>query len=154
MFRRHPVLSSATALYLLAVAWVTLGPQPRVASKDSIVMRVLQVLWEHPATDWVTYNGVEFTANIAMFVPIGLFFLLLFGRGRWWLAIGVPFLMTLGIETAQLWIPGRVSDIRDIVSNTIGAVVGALLGVALTAPRARRERVMVRAARGVSPTSR
>ncbi|MGN6197947.1 VanZ family protein [Humibacter sp.] len=140
MFRRHPILSVLTLLYLAGVAWITLGPQPQVASKGSIVMQVLRILWEHPATDWITYSGVEFTANIAMFVPIGLFFLLLFGRSRWWVAMGVPFLMTLSIETAQIWIPGRVSDIRDVISNTIGAVVGVLLGLVITAPRARRDR--------------
>lgn len=139
MFRRHPVLSVITLAYLAVVAWVTLGPQPDFGAKNSAVMRVLDVLWEHPATQWVTYDGVEFTANIAMFLPIGLFFLLLFGRRRWWLAIGIPFLMTLSIETAQIWIPGRVSDIRDVISNTTGAIIGVLLGLAITAPRARRD---------------
>ncbi|MGA0568685.1 VanZ family protein [Rathayibacter sp. KR2-224] len=148
MFRRHPLLSTITLLYLVGVAWITLGPQPQVASKDGIVMQVLRILWEHPATDWVTYNGVEFTANIAMFLPIGLFFLLLFGRSRWWLAMGIPFLMTLSIETAQIWIPGRVSDVRDVISNTVGAVVGVLLGLAITAPRARRDAAAARAAAG------
>lgn len=140
MFRRHPVLSVITLVYLGFVAWITLGPQPNVADKNGIVMQVLRILWEHPATDWVTYSGVEFTANIGMFLPIGLFFLLLFGRRRWWLAIVVPFLMTVSIETAQIWIPGRVSDIRDVISNTTGAIVGVLLGLAITAPAARRER--------------
>jgi VanZ family protein len=59
--------------------------------------------------------------------------------------MGIPFLMTLGIETAQIWVPGRVSDIRDVISNTLGAMVGVLVGLALTAPRARRERASARA---------
>ena len=152
MFRRHPVLSVITLLYLGVVAWITLGPQPEVADKNSIVMQILRILWEHPATDWVTYNGVEFSANIAMFLPIGLFFLLLFGRKRWWLAVVIPFLMTVSIETAQFWIPGRVSDIRDVISNTTGAIVGVLLGLAITAPAARRERAA--AARRAATTAR
>lgn len=146
MFRRHPILSVLTLLYLVGVAFITLGPQPQIASKDGIVMHILRILWEHPATDWITYSGVEFSANIAMFLPIGLFFLLLLGRRRWWLAMGLPFIMTLSIETAQIWIPGRVSDIRDVISNTLGAVVGVLLGLAITAPRARRDRETARAA--------
>ncbi|GAB3807839.1 hypothetical protein GCM10028798_33010 [Humibacter antri] len=158
MFRRHPIISVLTLLYLAGVAMITLGPQPPVAGKDGIVMQVLRVLWEHPATDWITYSGIEFTANIAMFLPIGLFFLLLFGRRKWWLAVGIPFLMTLSIETAQIWIPGRVSDIRDVISNTMGAIVGVLLGLAITAPRARRDREAARiasahaAARRATPT--
>ncbi|MGN6126305.1 MAG: VanZ family protein [Humibacter sp.] len=146
MFRRHPFLSVVTLAYLGVVGWVTLGPQPDFGGKNSVVMRVLDILWEHTATAWVTYDGVEFTANIMMFLPIGLFFLLLFGRGRWWLAIGIPFLMTLGIETAQIWIPGRVSDIRDVISNTTGAIIGVLIGLMITAPRARRDRAAAAAA--------
>jgi glycopeptide antibiotics resistance protein len=145
MFRRHPVLSIVTLLYLGAVGFITLGPQPPVGGKNGIVMVVLRILWEHPATGWVTYNGVEFAANVAMFAPIGLFFLLLLGRRGWLLAILLPFLMTVGIETAQLWIPGRVSDIRDVISNTTGAIIGVLVGLAITAPAARRARTAARA---------
>ncbi len=145
MLRRHPVLGVVTLLYLGAVGYITLGPQPPVGGKDGIVMVVLRILWEHPATDWITYSGVEFTANIAMFFPIRLFFLLLLRRRTWWLAMVIPFLMTVGIETAQIWIPGRVSDIRDVISNTVGAIVGVLLGLAITAPRARREQAAARA---------
>jgi len=33
-------------------------------------------------------------------------------------------LLTLGIEFAQRFIPGRVSDVRDLVANSLGTVVG------------------------------
>jgi glycopeptide antibiotics resistance protein len=146
MIRRHPLLSAVTLAYLGFVAWMTLMPQPDFTPKYGIVMRVLEFLWTHDATSWISFDDVEFVANIAMFVPVGVFFLLLFGRRRWWLAMLIPFLMTVSIETAQIWIPGRVSDIRDVISNTSGGIVGVLVGLVVTAPRARRDRIEARRA--------
>ncbi|MCU1477950.1 MAG: VanZ family protein [Subtercola sp.] len=140
MFRRHPVLSVFTLGYLGVVAWVTLGPQPLDNKAEGLVFQALRLFRRHASTDWITYDRLEFCANIAMFFPIGLFLLLLFGRRRWWLAILVGFLMTVSIETAQLFIPGRVSDVRDVVSNTAGATLGVLVGLVLTAAKARRLR--------------
>jgi VanZ family protein len=51
------------------------------------------------------------------------------------------------IESAQFFIPGRVSDVRDIVSNSVGAIVGVLVGLVLTAPKARRLKLAARAGR-------
>ena len=150
MFRRHPLLSVFTIAYLGIVGWVTLGPQPLDNKAEGVLYEVLRFFGRHASTDWITYDRVEFTANIAMFFPIGLFLLLLFGRRQWWLAIVVGFVLTVSIETAQLFIPGRVSDVRDVVSNTIGATLGVLVGLALTAAKARR----LRKARALGPSAR
>ncbi|CAN5392411.1 hypothetical protein BH09ACT10_BH09ACT10_06020 [soil metagenome] len=140
MFHRHPFLSVVTFAYLGVVGYVTLGPQPIDNNDSDLIFRVLDVLSRHEKTQWITYERVEFGANIAMFIPVGLFFLLLLGRGQWWLAIILGFAMTVAIETAQTSIPGRVSDERDIVANTAGAVIGVLGGLILTFGSARRRR--------------
>jgi len=141
MLHRHPILSFVTVLYLAAVAWITLGPQPLDAHGVDLLERVIAVLQRHAATDWVTYSRVEFAANIAMFVPMGLFFLLLMGRRYWWLAVLLCLVATVSIETAQQGIPGRISDPRDIVSNTFGGAVGVIVGLVLTwRPGAARRR--------------
>ncbi len=50
-------------------------------------------------------------------------------------------LLSASIEIAQLFIPGRVSDVRDLVSNSIGAFVGVLAALVITCPgEARRRR--------------
>jgi len=144
MFRRHPILSLFTLGYLAVVGWVTLGPQPLDDSDSGWLFRLLDVFQRHSLTGWITYDRLEFGANVAMFLPIGLFFLLLLGRRQWWLAILVAFALTVGIETAQQFIPGRVSDIRDVISNTTGGIVGVLFGLIATAPKARRLRVEAR----------
>ncbi len=91
------------------------------------------------------HNQLEFLANVALFVPVGMFLLLLFGTRLWWLALTASFGLTSLIEFAQRSIPGRVPDGRDLLANGLGAVVGVLIAVVLTLPgelrrRRRRER--------------
>jgi len=140
MFRHHPVLTAATALYLGAVAWITLGPQPIALVRAGGVWRLLGIFQRHTATAWITYPTIEFTANVLMFVPIGLFLLLLFGRRLWWLAVIMGVLLSSLIEFTQLFLPGRVSDVRDLTSNSLGALIGVLAALVITWPAAARRR--------------
>lgn len=75
---------------------------------------------------------VEFIANMALFVPLGFLVPLALGSMRpksFVLAVCVAFLASMAIETAQLLIPGRMSDPRDLFSNTLGALLGVLAGL-------------------------
>jgi glycopeptide antibiotics resistance protein len=150
MFRHHPILTVVTFVYLGVVGWITLGPQPFDEGSDSLVWRLLHLLGRFPLTDWVTYSLLEFWANVAMFVPVGLFFVLLLGRRRWWLAIALGVLLTCAIEFVQMFLPDRVSDPRDILANSVGALVGVVVAVVVTWPaavrRARERRLEARAA--------
>lgn len=150
MFRHHPVLSLVTFVYLGVVAFVTLGPQPFDDGSGSLVWRLLAFFGRYPPTAWISYGTLEFWSNVAMFVPVGLFFLLLLGRRRWWLAILLGVLLTCGIEFAQLFIPGRVSDPRDVLANSVGAFVGVVVALVWTWPaairRARERRMRARVA--------
>jgi glycopeptide antibiotics resistance protein len=140
MFRRHPLISVLTLGYLALVGWITLGPQPLNNQQDRLLARILSYFGTHDATKWITYNFVEFSANVAMFVPLGIFFLLLLGRKRAWLAMLIGVLLTVGIETAQLFIAGRVSDPMDVLANSTGTLIGVLAALVITAPAARRAR--------------
>ncbi|KQM14955.1 hypothetical protein ASF83_02725 [Plantibacter sp. Leaf171] len=144
MFRRHPVLSTLTVVYLGLVAMITLGPRPFDGQTESLVYRIVDVLARWETTAWITYERLEFGANVAMFVPIGVFFLLLLGRRRWWLAVLIAATLTVAIETAQLTIPGRVSDPRDLLANASGAVAGVVVGLVLTIGSGRRARASAR----------
>ena len=136
MFRRHPLLSLVTLGYLAIVGWVTLGPQPVDDSRGSWLWRLLRFFSGHELTDWLTYSRVEFLANVAMFLPIGVFFVLLFGRRLWFVGILAGAALTLLIEGAQLFLPGRVPDVRDLIANFLGATIGVFVALVLTASKA------------------
>jgi glycopeptide antibiotics resistance protein len=131
VLRHRRALQAITVGYLGVVAWITLGPQPLDERGVDILRSVLAVLARSDLTRWITYEFVEFTANIAMFVPVGLLFLLLVGRRRWWLALGGGVVLTCAIEFTQLFLPGRFADVRDIVANSLGALLGVIVGLIL-----------------------
>ncbi|MFA6300282.1 MAG: VanZ family protein, partial [Nocardioides sp.] len=118
MLHRHPFLSLLSGGYLVFVGWLTLTPQPIGPDDQQLILRVLDALHRRGYAESVDYDRLEFLANIALFVPIGVFLLLLFGAGQWWLAGIGSFLLTSFIETVQQQIPGRVSDDRDLLANT------------------------------------
>lgn len=140
MFHRHPFLSLLTGAYLFFVGWLTLTPQPIDADHQQFVVRVLDALHRRGYVESIDYSRAEFLANIALFVPIGMFLLLLFGAGGWWLAGIGSFAMTVFIETVQQQIPGRVSDERDLFANTVGALIGIAITLVLTLPATLRRR--------------
>lgn len=149
MFHRHPFLSLMTFAYMGFIGMVTLTPSASAPIPVGLAIRVLDALHRRGFLETVTVDRMEFLANIAMFVPIGVFLLLLVGAERWWIALFLPFFLTTFIETAQRGIPGRVSDPRDILANTVGGVAGVVLAMILTLPatlRRRRRRKRERAA--------
>ncbi len=128
MFRRHPILTLVTVAYLGVVAGLTLSPMPE-NGRDSIIWRLVKLFERFPETLWLDFTTVEFLANVAMFVPLGLFLVLLLGRGRWWLAILFGVGLTITIEFVQQFLPSRVSDPRDLVANSIGVTLGVLVAL-------------------------
>lgn len=125
--RRLLPLLGVTTAYLALVAWATLGPSPWRAEGNQAPLGVLNPsIWLERAT-WSTGSTYEFAANIVMFVPVGVLFAMLVGARRWLLALGAAALLTCAIEVAQIPIDDRISDPRDLLANTAGAVIGLAL---------------------------
>jgi VanZ family protein len=70
--------------------------------------------------------------NIAGFVPLGFLFYAYFSSGRSpafpaLVTVLTGFAISLGIEVGQWFLPDRISDLVDIVTNTLGTIAGVLL---------------------------
>ena len=148
MLHRHPFLAVLSGGYLAFVAWLTLTPQPIDADRQQLIVRVLDAVHRRGYLESVDYDRLEFLANIALFVPVGVFLLILFGARFWWLAGVGSFALTFAIESAQTQIPGRVSDERDLVANTLGGLIGVAVALVLTMPATLRRRRARRARAG------
>ena len=147
MLHRHPFLSLLTLLYLGFVGLVTLTPGEEQPDYAGLAGRVLARLERYPDLDPLTgrlsVERIEFLANIGLFVPLGVFLLLLVGSRLWLVALAAGIVVTSMIENIQREIPGRVPDPRDVAANSIGTFVGVALALLLTLPatlRRRRER--------------
>lgn len=69
----------------------------------------------------------DFTLNILLFVPLGVGLALIGSRLP--VAILAGFIVSAAIEIAQTRIPGRFSSLSDVISNTMGTLLGAGLVV-------------------------
>jgi len=121
-------------LYGLAVLFVVAWPTPVDESSRGLLFRVLRLLHRHGLPDFIGYNYVEFSANIAMFVPLGLLVALLLGPRWWWAAFFACAALSVSIEIYQyLALPDRYATVRDVVANSTGGAIGTLLAVLLIA---------------------
>lgn len=74
------------------------------------------------------YDVTEFAANVALFIPLGIFTMLLCSRWRWWYVTALAAALSVTIELVQeLLRPERFATLSDVVANTLGGTVGALL---------------------------
>ena len=101
------MLSLLTGGYLAFVAWLTVTPRADAAARIAIIHRVLEALHRRGYLLSIDDTRLVFLANIALFVPVGMFLLLLFRTRLWWVALTASLAMTTFIETAQRSIPGR-----------------------------------------------
>jgi glycopeptide antibiotics resistance protein len=120
-------LPLVTAGYLALVAWLTLGSVSWHAIGYQADYGVLTPsIWFDSAT-WTTGSIFEFGANIALFVPVGLLFAMIAGPRRWLGALVAALALTIAIELAQIPMPDRISDPRDLLANSAGAAIGMVV---------------------------
>ena len=124
---RHGVLVLLT-LYLAALGCIGFWPTPVDRPLTGFLNDVLSALQEHRLTAGINYHVVESTANVILFIPFGLFLALLLPVRKWWLAALAGLFTSAAIEAVQfLLLSQRQASLRDVVNNTLGALLGALV---------------------------
>lgn len=121
----------ALVVYGLALATIALWPT-HVDDPASEFLRAIT-----RAVPWLTYPRIEFTANIALFVPFGALLSILFPTTRFWLIIAAAAATSLTAELLQMLATDRTSSAMDVLANTSGAALGVLI-VHLAAHVAKR----------------
>ncbi|WP_314503090.1 VanZ family protein [uncultured Microbacterium sp.] len=150
-YRRHGRLTAgrtglafALLVYFLAIWTYTLLPLP---DPDEIRCTTPQlnpwVLVEDLGTAAASGSPLtnpaflQIALNVLLFLPLGFFVRLIWHRG-WVTATLVGFALSLLIETTQLtgvWgiypCAYRLFDVEDLITNTLGALLGGILSLAI-----------------------
>lgn len=133
-------------LCLALVLTATMSPTPIDSGHESAIERVLSVLHRNGVPAWFGYRWFEFSANIAMFLPLGYFVSLVFPTRFLWLALLLLPALSVALETVQFFVlPARFATINDVIANTIGGWGGvAVAALTVAAVHARDRRVLQR----------
>jgi len=138
-FRRR-LVTFFLVLYAAFVAVITLTPRmPGSGLLNRLVLRFLSELHRRGIT-WIDFLAIEFIGNVLMFLPLGLFAALLIPRRAWWSLLFLGTVSSAFIEFFQsVFLPGRVPEVRDLMSNTIGFLLGALFAISMRLLVAHRD---------------
>ena len=140
-------LAAAAVLYAAAVATVLFWPVH--VDGDGGLFRfdpVLRLLGRFGIPAWASYSMLEFVSNAALFLPLGVLWSL--AVDRWPAVIRIltagllAAAISIGAELVQgAFIADRTMDPRDVVANSLGALIGAIAATLMVrvVRRARRD---------------
>jgi hypothetical protein len=89
---------------------------------------MLETPWSAFEATWGYVQDV--LINIGGFLPFGFTLAALLGSNRWrsiMIVVVIGFVVSLAIETLQASLPTRNSDFTDVVMNTLGTYLGAMM---------------------------
>ncbi|HVE51216.1 MAG TPA: VanZ family protein [Casimicrobiaceae bacterium] len=118
------------ALYAIALVYASLQP-------FGDWLRPLPDTPFWPLANWpLRSTRFDITANVLAYIPFGLFVALVPRRatavGSMVVALVAGAALSFAMETGQWYLPPRYANIVDFLANTAGALLGGLMGAALT----------------------
>ena len=120
---RHGLNAYIFPVYVLLIAYASLSPFTGWRVPEGAVFHFLTV--------WPRYiTRFDVLINILAYLPLGFLVALSLRRLRGGMLIlaatGVGAAVSLGMETLQVFVPGRIASIPDLLTNTAGSLAGAV----------------------------
>jgi hypothetical protein len=136
---RRLVVRLVLAIYAAAVAVIAFWPVPVDQGIRVGVLRFAGIMRRNGLIG-LQYEHIEFTANLLMFIPLGLLLTLaLRPRAARWVPPVACFAASALIELVQFTVlPQRFTTVSDLIANTLGGALGWLIALAVVRLRIRR----------------
>ncbi|WP_182050153.1 VanZ family protein [Changpingibacter yushuensis] len=132
-------------LTALVVLVITLSPNRVDEGRMPEIIRFLTFWHSHGLPSWFRYKQLEFSANIVMTIPLGLFAGMALPKPKRQIAfIALPVMAALVELSQALFLAGRVASIWDVVANSLGAWIGLLVAIYADAEYVCRQRTVLR----------
>lgn len=116
-------------LFLLVVVIIVWNPLPPDKAGQATLSHYVRS-W-HAAgrlPELVSFETVEFLSNVVMFTPLAFLAAAIVPPRRRWLVVPALTALSAAFEVIQyFYLPDRVAAASDVVSNSIGGVLGLLL---------------------------
>lgn len=120
--------------YAAAMLVLVVGPWGYALNRLTVRLYVLFLYTWPIAPDWALPEHYGLLLNVLLFIPLGAGLALL-TAWPWWRVVLVAAAASTALELIQLALP-RVADPWDVVTNTLGTAIGALVVGAAMALRA------------------
>lgn len=118
-------------VYTAAVALIAFWPVPVDQGMRFVVLQLAAFIRGNGLI-WLQYEHMEFSANVLMFIPLGLLVTLAVGPrlARWFPPLSC-LLASVVIEVVQFtMLQQRFPTLSDVIANTLGGVLGWLVALA------------------------
>ncbi|MFJ4166461.1 VanZ family protein [Microbacterium sp. NPDC089698] len=122
------ILLAPYAIVVLLLTWLPAEEAGTVTGVVAVLARLVAT-WGVPVD--AAYAVFEFSANIALFTPLGALLAVGWRRMPAWAIVATGCAASTVIELVQLAIPSRFSTLSDVIANTLGTAVGLVIARAI-----------------------
>ena len=122
------------AIYLTVLTLASLWPTPVDGGGFIwyLTSQVLQFTQGISWLNWLQYNQLEAIANALLYLPLGVFLVVLLPKLRIWWLLPIPVLVSVLAEVSQrFFLPARYSTLDDVYHNALGGVIGVVISVSI-----------------------
>ena len=139
------IIITLFVVYLLFLVWVILFKLEFSLSGLDKIREYNFIPFHYEDGHDIGFHFSEVIDNILIFIPAGIYLCLLFKKIPFWGRAGLIFAISLALECSQYILAVGSFDITDLITNTVGGLIGIgiyLIGRALFRDKEKAESVI------------
>ena len=125
MLRKRPVMLKYTN-YIILAAYLAANMYLTILSRPTRIYHHMELtpFWSYVGALKRAELREEILLNIILYIPFGYLVHYAFPKLKWWTVVCMGFLLSAFTETVQLFFKLGLCEVDDLISNTLGTLVG------------------------------